>query len=472
MRKSLVVNLVVLIFMADKVTSSGQSHLNKSSYEIAHQALVEQMTVVEGYDSRIRPHLRQGTPTIVRVNLAINSFSEFNSANMDFSVNLYLRQMWNDPRLALNASVHGHDAGITLSDKALADLWVPDLFFSNEKQSWRHDITTPNVLLRIGQDGSVLYSQRLSAKLDCLYDFGNFPMDIQTCRIEMHSYAYTTDDIIFVWSDNPVQIKKSLYLPEFNLEHATPNNCTTRTATGEYTCIYAEFRMRRDIRFYLLNIYAPTIVVVILSFLNFLIDPSAAPARVSIGLITVLTITTQSVSLQERLPRVSYIKAVDVWLASCLLFVVSSMLEYALVNVLLQREARMADKINGSVNWRLNSANKLETYQMRQLPQLSKRYFLLYRGSIDKNLCECKGGRTETETNQRDGNGLSPSVQSKNSLGTDSDLDHRLAVEGVKCKKTGWTAEEVDNAAKFLFGIGFLVFNVLYWCLYLLLLSD
>jgi len=59
--------------------------------------------------------------------------------------------------------------------------------------------------------------------------------------------------------------------------------------------------------------------------------------RLDIGLLTVLTTTTQSTVVNSSMPRVSYIKAIDVWMSMCLLFVFVALLEYAVVNVLARR---------------------------------------------------------------------------------------------------------------------------------------
>lgn len=65
-----------------------------------------------------------------------------------------MRQKWNDPRLQHNYST------VTLSHQYGDKLWVPDLFFKNEKQATFHDIAVPNRLITISSDGTVLYSQR------------------------------------------------------------------------------------------------------------------------------------------------------------------------------------------------------------------------------------------------------------------------------------------------------------------------
>jgi len=66
--------------------------------------------------------------------------------------------------------------------------------------------------------------------------------------------------------------------------------------------------MRRDIGYFLIQVYVPSILIVILSWVSFWINVDASPARVSIGLLTVLTTTTMSSVARSSLPRVSYIK--------------------------------------------------------------------------------------------------------------------------------------------------------------------
>jgi len=68
----------------------------------------------------------------------------------------YFRQSWRDSRL----SFLGPIKSLSLSIKMLERIWRPDTYFYNGKHSYVHTITVPNKLLRISQDGDILYSMR------------------------------------------------------------------------------------------------------------------------------------------------------------------------------------------------------------------------------------------------------------------------------------------------------------------------
>lgn len=72
-----------------------------------------------------------------------------------------------------------------------------------------------------------------------------------------------------------------------------------------------------------------------MSWISFWIKPEAVPARVTLGVTSLLTLSTQHANSQKSLPPVSYIKAIDVFMSGCMVFVFLSLMEYALVNVVM-----------------------------------------------------------------------------------------------------------------------------------------
>ncbi|XP_077072581.1 glycine receptor subunit alpha-2 [Siphateles boraxobius] len=289
-----------------------------------------------GYDARIRPNFK-GPPVNVTCNIFINSFGSVTETTMDYRVNIFLRQKWNDPRLAYSEYP---DSSLDLDPSMLDSIWKPDLFFANEKGANFHDVTTDNKLLRIFKDGTVLYSIRLTLILSCPMDLKNFPMDVQTCTMQLESFGYTMNDLIFEWLDNgPVQVADGLTLPQFLIrDEKDLGYCTKHYNTGKFTCIEVKFHLERQMGYYLIQMYIPSLLIVILSWVSFWINMDAAPARVALGITTVLTMTTQSSGSRASLPKVSYVKAIDIWMAVCLLFVFAALLEYAGVNFVSRQQ--------------------------------------------------------------------------------------------------------------------------------------
>lgn len=101
---------------------------------------------------------------------------------------------------------------------------------------------------------------------------------------------------------------------------------------GEYSCLKVDLLFKREFSYYLIQIYIPCCMLVIVSWVSFWLDQSAVPARVSLGVTTLLTMATQTSGINASLPPVSYTKAIDVWTGVCLTFVFGALLEFALVN--------------------------------------------------------------------------------------------------------------------------------------------
>ncbi|MED6257184.1 hypothetical protein ATANTOWER_014054 [Ataeniobius toweri] len=204
---------------------------------------------------------------------------------MDYRVNIFLRQRWNDPRLKLPQDFKSES--LTVDPKMFKCLWKPDLFFANEKSANFHDVTQENILLFIFRNGDVLISMRLSITLSCPLDLTLFPMDTQRCKMQLESFGYTTDDLQFMWqTGDPVQMD-AIALPQFDIRHEDIDygNCTKfYEGTGYYTCVEVIFTLRRQVGFYMMGVYAPTLLIVVLSWLSFWINPDASAARVPLGL--------------------------------------------------------------------------------------------------------------------------------------------------------------------------------------------
>ena len=77
---------------------------------------------------------------------------------------------------------------------------------------------------------------------------------------------------------------------------------------GEYSCLKVDLAFQRKFSYYLLTIYIPCDMLVVVSWVSFWLDANAIPARVSLGVTTLLTMATQTTGINNSLPPVSYTK--------------------------------------------------------------------------------------------------------------------------------------------------------------------
>lgn len=73
-----------------------------------------------------------------------------------------------------------------------------------------------------------------------------------------------------------------------------------------------------------------------------------------------LTMTTINTHLRETLPKIPYVKAIDMYLMGCFVFVFLALLEYAFVNYIFfgrgpQRQKKLAEKTAKAKNDRSKS---------------------------------------------------------------------------------------------------------------------
>ncbi|KAM6428885.1 gamma-aminobutyric acid receptor subunit gamma-1 isoform 3-T3 [Rhynochetos jubatus] len=209
-------------------------------------------------------------------------------------------------------------------------IWIPDTFFRNSRKSDAHWITTPNRLLRIWSDGRVLYTLRLTINAECYLQLHNFPMDEHSCPLEFSSYGYPRNEIEYKWKKTSVEVADPKYWRLYQFAFVGLRNTTeiSHTLSGDYIIMTIFFDLSRRMGYFTIQTYIPCILTVVLSWVSFWINKDAVPARTSLGITTVLTMTTLSTIARKSLPKVSYVTAMDLFVSVCFIFVFAALMEY------------------------------------------------------------------------------------------------------------------------------------------------
>ncbi|XP_064555387.1 gamma-aminobutyric acid receptor subunit alpha-6 [Drosophila montana] len=283
--------------------------------------------LLKRYEQSQLPTHGQGLPTVVRTNILIRSMGPVSELDMDYSMDCYFRQYWRDKRL----SFQGPIKSLSLSIKMLDKIWRPDTYFYNGKHSHIHTITVPNKLLRLDQDGGILYSMRLTIKATCPMELKSFPMDRQSCPLIIGSYGYTNQQLVYEWQnhDDAVSFVPGMTLNQFDLISMMHRNFTSTRREGDFSVLHVAFNLKRHTGYFLIQVYVPCILIVVLSWVSFWIHREATSDRVGLCVTAVLTLSTISLDSRTDLPKVKYATALDWFLLMSFLYCIATLLEFA-----------------------------------------------------------------------------------------------------------------------------------------------
>ncbi|GAB1604673.1 glycine receptor subunit alpha-1-like [Argonauta hians] len=328
----LTLQLLQDILIWTSVVSSGLHSLRSQ--------VIQNLTDERLYDNRISPHFDLEIPTEVTVHLYIYSIDSISESAMDYTMTFILTQIWNDPRLEYSSYLD--DDFLELNTKFIEKLWVPDLYFANEKHASFHLVTMPNKMVHLYKNGTIKYRVRLTITGACPMHLQYFPLDTQVCAIVIKSFVYTPENVVFIWQNNsrPISVYGKLEMAQFVIGKIQTKNCTAKYEENYFTCIEAFIHLQRRVEFFLLQVFIPSTMIVFISWVSFWLPINAVPARIALGSTTVLIMITQRQSTAISLPPVSYVKAIDVWTVTCLVFVFAALLEYAVVSTYSRHETK------------------------------------------------------------------------------------------------------------------------------------
>lgn len=409
------------------------------------------------YDRRVRPNYG-GPPVEVGVTMYILSISSVSEVQMDFTLDFYFRQQWVDKRLSFDgkAGLESLSVGAEVADR----IWVPDTFIANEKSAYFHQATTPNTFLRIGSKGSVFRSIRLTVTASCPMDLRYFPMDRQFCTVEIESFGYTMQDIRYKWQEGEESVGMStdVELPQFKVRGHRQSSKEVILTTGNYSRLACEIQFVRSMGYYLIQIYIPAGLIVIISWVSFWLHRNATPARVALGVTTVLTMTTLMSSTNAALPKISYIKSIDVYLGTCFVMVFASLLEYATVGYLGKRIAMKKSRSQ-------LMAKIAEQHRHRCHAAADSGADAILLANPDIPLMRTAVRQTEVRLKVLEPKCYAKTSTLENTINGIPDLESPFYKNPNKL--FGVSPSDIDKYSRVVFPVCFVCFNLMYWIIYL-----
>ncbi|XP_055607862.1 uncharacterized protein LOC129755407 isoform X18 [Uranotaenia lowii] len=282
-------------------------------------------------DTRVPGRPQNRGSLTVNVSVLLLSLASPDESSLKYEVEFLLQQQWYDPRLRyanqssyefLNA-IHHHE-----------DIWLPDTYFIMHGD-FKDPIIPMHFALRIYRNGTINYLMRRHLILSCQGRLNIFPFDDPLCSFALESISYEQSAIRYVWKNDEDTLRKSPSLTTLNaylIQNQTITCPIKASWRGNYSCLKVDLMFTRDRAFYFTTVFIPGIILVTSSFITFWLEWNAVPARVMIGVTTMLNFFTTSNGFRSTLPVVSNLTAMNVWDGVCMCFIYASLLEFVCVN--------------------------------------------------------------------------------------------------------------------------------------------
>ena len=315
-----------------RIPKLGELPPNQKSKDLAYiNELVKKNNVLLTTKPVTDPNL----PLDVNLRLTIESIDNLSEIDMEMTITFIMQQFWQDKRLARPGGKR-----IVVPKTIRNKIWKPDVSIKGAKHASMHSVVVDNQRMEIGPGGEIEYKVKMSTTLVCKMALASFPMDRQTCTLSMYSFGYYADEIWLYWDNFPnivysssIETLASFYLEEYismvkNMPYCSMNGTLCRSKN----ILMMEFEFKRYFLSMFFVSYLPATVMVLLGGLSTYIDAKSSPARVGMGITTVLTISTVITGIKAQLPAVSYLTALDIYLWACFFFVSITLVEYAFLN--------------------------------------------------------------------------------------------------------------------------------------------
>ncbi|XP_057327339.1 glycine receptor subunit alpha-2 isoform X2 [Microplitis mediator] len=393
--------------------------INSSLYK--NLTLGPEVVLPHYYVKEIRPSLEEGRPVVVDFNIFVVDINSINVEDMDF------RLSWTETRLHMPEDIFEKgDDYVTLPPEFFDKLWQPDPYFLNSKVAEIAALTHKFSSVTLYRNKTVTYSARMHAIVACQMEFQLYPMDIQICPIYIESFSYNSQKLQLKWAANGVTVNPELKLLQYNfgepqLLEEIHNYITEKI--GNYSRLTVFFRFERQIGHHLIQTFAPSILVVMLSWFSFWLGLDAIPGRVTLLVTSMLTLVTMFTGLKSDIPPVAYVKALDLWMAGCMIFVFASLSEFVVVKVIDGRQKQLELQLNNLRNYRASVERSVSIWD--------------YEASLD--------------------------IESNHKRTGSKDLLQRtwLDPEPLRPKRT--LSKKIDYYSRVIFPSLFLLFTILYW---------
>lgn len=292
-----------------------------------------------GDDASLPPGER---PFPIHAGIFLLNLSQVDERSETFDADLYLRFRWSDPRLAfagLEPRRYFEDAALT----RLGEIWWPELEFVNTAEP---GIT--NRSLEIAPDGAVELQLGMSSTFRADLDLRRFPFDRQTLTVQIQSFFWNADQMVFVPDTTRTGFKPGSTFEGLLVSRvdAVVGSFPLADWDRDFSELVARIEVERQSSFYVWTVFAPVTLIFLISCAVFRVPVENFHDRLGTSLTALLACVATQFAISFNLPRISYLTVIDRVFVLTYACIAAGVLVSTLQSALLRRDPARAARVD------------------------------------------------------------------------------------------------------------------------------
>lgn len=252
----------------------------------------------------------------IEVKIRLLDIEQIDNVSQSFVANLALVLRWHDLELA-------HDGQDSIS-KDLNDIWHPRIQILNQQKLVQTFPQTVEIL----PDGEVIFRQRVWGSFSQPLELRKFPFDTQRLKFTLVDVSSGSREVVLKPSPK-AGISESLTIPDWSVRQwkfETENLQFDNESTPRSGVVFS-LEVERDTNYFIFKAIMPLILIVMMSWLVYWIDPSLVASQISVAVTAMLTMIAYRFALAGMIPRLPFLTSLDHFVLASTLMVFLSMIE-------------------------------------------------------------------------------------------------------------------------------------------------
>ncbi|XP_063932694.1 neuronal acetylcholine receptor subunit alpha-5-like [Zophobas morio] len=266
-----VLNLVILLLLPavkseDDCPSTAKSQL--AEIRLRRHLLCD-------YDKYVRPVFTKNQTVYLKIGLSLKYF-QFDMHDNSFTLESWMNLYWRDLHLTWKPEEYDSLEDIRMP---INDIWIPDLSAYNKRIQGGEQSLAQSTICIVEFTGNVTCVPSISLTTTCTHDLTKYPFDTHSCYVYYGSWTYTGEELKLDFLSSPIdqtdliengewKILKSDYNRSYRVYGCCPNST--------YPIITIHFEIERIPGAHIIRVILPAIALVIITLTSFWIAPDSS----------------------------------------------------------------------------------------------------------------------------------------------------------------------------------------------------